>query len=136
MRSLNKTRGQRKKKRRFLYSWASIALLICIAFFLGYQTYELQKKRNVSLDKKMQASAELARYSKEEETLRSRIEELETPEGRERVIRERFNVVKDGEGVIYVIEEEQGIGANIILEKETADEENVWQLLKSFFGLR
>lgn len=107
-----------------------------MVLFLGYQTYELQKKRNVSLDKKMQASAELARYIEEEETLRSRIEELETPEGRERVIRERFNVVKDGEGVIYVIEEEQGIGANIILEKEVSDEEGIWRLLKSFFGLR
>lgn len=94
-----------KKRRRFIYSNASIFFLFLIVIFLGYQLFGLVEKRNISREKLNKAKEELREFQEAEVQLREQILELDTDEGRERTIRQRFNVTKENEGVIYVIEE-------------------------------
>lgn len=133
MNSLNKSRKKKQKKKRFIFSNTSIVLLTLVTIFLGYQVVGLQEKRNVSEEKRAEAEGELNRLVEEESSLRTRIEELQTLEGKEEAIRERFNVVKEGEGVIYIVEEDRAIGADIVLEEEK-EKEGPIEWLKGLFA--
>lgn len=128
-----KRNRKKRKARHFIYSNASIALLLVITVFLGYQVFGLHKKWSVSEVKRAEAVAELNSQIEEEESLRVRIEEIQTPEGRERAIRERFNVVKEGEGVIYVVEEDRSFGADIVLDREESEKSSFFEAIRSFF---
>lgn len=128
-----KRKRKKRKTRHFIYSNASIVFLLIITVFLGYQVFELHKKWNVSEMKRAEAVSALNLRIEEEKSLRERIDEIQTPEGRERAIRERFNVVKEGEGVIYVVEEDQSIGADIILNREEAEKSSFLESLRNFF---
>lgn len=127
--------GRRRKGRKyFIYSNASIVLLVFAVVFLGYQLIGLVGKRNLSQEKLDTTLAELQRYEKEEADLRERIEDLETEEGRERAIRDRFNVVKDNERVIYIIENEDyedspAMSASTVEATESGFWARVWSWL-------
>lgn len=114
----------------------SIVLLLVIALFLGYQVMGLVEKRNISEEKRAKAEAEYERYKRQEEDLRERTESLETEEGKERAIRERFNVAKEGEGVIYVIEEnETSYETEEEGTEEREEDRTFWGNVKSFFSV-
>lgn len=125
---------RKAKKRPLLYSGISIVVLIGIIFFLGFQVFDLREKRDLSEAKRAEAAAELERITRREAILRERNEALETPEGRERALRERFNVVKEGEGVIHVIEEDRPIGAGIVLEPPALEEKSFFEKILNFLG--
>ncbi|MEX0933633.1 MAG: hypothetical protein WDZ74_02655 [Candidatus Paceibacterota bacterium] len=134
MKTAFKRRKKKRKTRHFIYSNVSILLLVVVTVFLGYQVYGLHKKWSVSEIKRAEAALELNSQIEEEESLRERIEEIQTPEGRERAIRQRFNVVKEGEGVIYVVEDEPSIGTEIVLSKDMYEKRSFFEQLFSFFG--
>ena len=128
-----KRKRKKRKTRHFIYSNVSILLLVFITVFLGYQVFGLHKKWNLSETKRAEAVAELERQTAEEKSLRERIEEIQTPEGRERAIRERFNVVKEGEGVIYVVEEEESIGSDIVLDRAESEKKSFLESVRNLF---
>jgi cell division protein FtsB len=132
MQKVNRRR-KKKKSRGLMYSNWSVFLLCIVTFFLGYQVFGLHKKWSVSESKRAAAAAELHYYIEEEQSLRERIEQIQTPEGRERAIRERFNVIKEGEGVIYVVEEDNAFGSGIILDREPAEKKNLLESIRAFF---
>jgi len=135
MHNVNK-RWRRKKVRRLIYSNWSVLLLIIVTVFLGYQVTGLHKKWSVSELRRTTAGVELRYYTDEEQSLRERIEQIQTPEGREKAIRQRFNVVKPGERVIYVVEEDNTFGSDIVLDKEVVDEKGgFFDFLREFFRL-
>jgi len=127
------SKRRKAKKRPFLYSNIAIVILVCIVLFFGIQVFDLRDKRDVSEAKRAEAAAELDRVKREEADLRGRNEALGTPEGRERAIRERFNVVKDGEGVVHVIEDERPLGAGIVLEPPVLEEKSFFERVVRFF---
>lgn len=116
-----------------MYSNISIVLFLLLTIFLGYQVFNLQEKRNVSAFKRAEAKDVLDRHVAEEQDLRKEIDGLETPEGRDRAIRERFNVVKEGEGVIYVIEDEKPLGAEISIDDRLPEKKNFFEKIVHFF---
>lgn len=56
---------------------------------------------------------------------------LETPEGKERILREKYNVTKPGEGVVLIVDPEQSV---VDLEKNKPG--SWWQKLFAGLGLR
>jgi cell division protein FtsB len=125
---------RKARKRPFIYSGISIFVLVGIIFFFGFQVFDLREKRDLSEVKRAEAQAELERIKAEAADLRRRNEELGTPDGRERAIRERFNVVKEGEGVIHIIEEDRPLGAGIMmLEPPVLEEKSFFERIMHFF---
>ena len=93
-----------KKTRMFLYSpWFLTALGLASLFFLYSAFGTMQKSTETAKNKKL-AESQLASLASDEIRLRSDIESLKTEEGLEKVIRSRFNVTKEGEGVILVVD--------------------------------
>lgn len=100
------TRKQ-SQARRILYSWPVIGILLFVLAYGGWQTlraytnYQVVHKEYEALKKR---SEELAIKKENIENNRSL---LESNEGRERIIRERFDVQKEGEKTVIFIQEEK-----------------------------
>lgn len=98
-----RTRTQAKKN--IFHSWVFlVGLFLLLALFM--------RSAAASFDKKRQADRERERYEEQlrilqekKEDLSDTINNLQTPRGREGEFRKRFNVVKEGEKMIRIIEE-------------------------------
>ncbi len=88
----------------FLYSpWFLAVLGIASLFFLYGALSTMQKSRETAKNKKI-SEQQFASLQAEDVQLSKDIESLQTDAGLEKVVRSRFNVVKEGEGVILVVD--------------------------------
>lgn len=95
----------RKKLRDFLYSKITLAVLFAAFVFIAHGTYGLWLKNRETGKTLNVLKNELAELTAKENNLASRVDALRTDKGIEEVIREKFKVAKEGEGVIVVVDE-------------------------------
>lgn len=98
-------RTRKSPKKNLFHSWVFILIL---GFLLGV----FIKSTYASFLKRKQAEMERERYREQLENLETKrndlehkIENLNTERGREEEFRKRFNVVKEGETMIRIVEE-------------------------------
>ena len=103
-----------KKVKMFLYSHWFLSVLGIASLFFLYSAFSTMQKNRETLKNRKIAELHLEELKKEDFILNKDIESLKTNDGLERIVRSRFNVVKEGEGVIMVVD------APII--NETSDE--------------
>jgi len=95
-----------RKKRPFIYSWV---FLIFLGFILGislraaFASFSKKKHADIERDKYELRKEEIL---KKKENLEEKIESLKTDRGIEAELRGRFNITKEGETMIRVIENE------------------------------
>jgi hypothetical protein len=90
------------KKRKLLYTPVGITLLFILTLYIGYSVFELYGKYAEARDKKNTAAAALHDAENRRAQVQSELDKLSTDRGREEVIREKFNVTKEGEGVVVI----------------------------------
>lgn len=88
--------------RRWFYTWPAIGLLILFGLLLVRSTGQAWQKARRAEIERQQTAAELATLQQREDFLQSELAALRTESGVEAKIREKFPVVKLGEGVILV----------------------------------
>lgn len=110
---------------KLFYSWPFIFICLSIIVLLGW--YAFRSYQNYSL-----ARAEYERIKEEIQETESRTAELkkelallEDEKGRDRILRERFDVKKPGEEVVIIVEEKP--------QPPTANEVSVFESFKNFF---
>ncbi|PIR69192.1 MAG: hypothetical protein COU47_03760 [Candidatus Niyogibacteria bacterium CG10_big_fil_rev_8_21_14_0_10_46_36] len=129
MRQIFQTR-RKSPQRRILYSWPVIVILFLALGYVGrYTFYAYRNYREVE--------KEYQELQRREDDIASRIAGiqeglflLESDAGRERIIRERFDVQKDGEEVVIFIKDDA--------EEQTPPPSafhSVTSFLKNLFGL-
>ncbi len=96
------------KKRKLLYTPVGIALLFILTLYIGYSVFELYGKYAEARDKKNTAAAALYDAENRRAQVQGDLNKLSTERGREEVIREKFNVTKEGEGVVVIPGDETG----------------------------
>jgi hypothetical protein len=101
------------KKRKLLYTPVGIALLFILTLYIGYSVFELYGKYAEARDKKNTATAALLDAENRHSQVQSDLDKLSTERGREEVIREKFNVTKEGEGVVVIPGDETGTDQEI-----------------------
>jgi gas vesicle protein len=122
---------QRKKIRKMLTSRWAFGLLAFITVLLVRGAWGVHLKMKESEEALRKVHENLSTSIEREAQLSKSIESLKTPEGVEREIRGKFNVAKNGEEVIMIVDAKQNEQS---VESETpswADRFAVW--LKSFF---
>jgi len=100
---------QFQQKRRFqkiIYSSGAIVILVLVALFFFNSTWDVYRKAKETAEKRGQAQAELDKLKEQEEYLRSQIDRLSTEKGIEEEVRTKFNVAKEDEGVIVIVDGE------------------------------
>jgi len=96
---------EKRKIRRVMYSKVSIALLFVLAFFIGrsvYERYTVEREMAVKLEER---AKELDALKQRAALLEGKVEHLKNERGIEEELRNRFNVVKDGEQVVIILDE-------------------------------
>jgi len=99
-----------KEKRNEYKFWYSPFVLILIFFgliFFGYNIIGLIKENNKAIHKKEIILDEINDLNKREISLNENISKLETEEGKEEIIREKFPVVKQDEKMVTIVNGEE-----------------------------
>ncbi|MEA3399369.1 MAG: septum formation initiator family protein [Patescibacteria group bacterium] len=97
----------KKKENSFWYSPLMLVIFFLITVFLGYNIIDLIKKEKETNQKKNVILDESNALKEREEKLINDIAELQTEQGAEKAIREKYQVVKEGEGLIMIIDTEE-----------------------------
>ncbi|NQV88209.1 MAG: hypothetical protein HQ402_01460 [Parcubacteria group bacterium] len=96
-----------QKKRKIsqkLYSGITVIILVFVVVFLARASWDVFQKQKESEGDAKIVLERLNDLQNKEKTLRSQIEWLNTKTGTEEVIRQKFNVAKDGEKIVVIID--------------------------------
>ena len=125
-----KERFQRKIGfREVLFSRATLVILIIISVLLLFSLLNIVKKNKETVKNKELALTEIEELKQKEIDLQSAIGDLKTERGLEENIREKFRVVKEGEELIIIVDDEN---TNQSLE-QTEDGSRFVRFLKKLF---
>ena len=97
--------GKNKQKKR----WTNYLILLGLAIILVLvlrATWSLYQKNQSAMSNLRNSTERMAKLAEREAVLRDKIERLKTARGVEEEIRNNFPVVKAGEQVINIVEEE------------------------------
>ncbi|MBX2866683.1 septum formation initiator family protein [Candidatus Kaiserbacteria bacterium] len=107
---------EKRKIRSWLYSKTTIVILFILAILLSFSVYERFVVERKVAEKRAEREGDLLRLEERAAALEENIEHLESDRGLEEELRSRFDVAKEGERVIIIVD---------------SDEENVTKTLPS-----
>ena len=116
-------------KNNFWHSPIMLVVLLGIVLVFTYNIVGLIKKENETASKKELILSEINNLQKRESDLIKNIEELKTEDGTERAIRDKYQVVKDGEKMVMIVDEEKPK----LTEDEVKSEHSFWSWFKGLF---
>jgi len=122
---------KKRKIRRKIYSTTVVFILFVLVILLSISTWRLFRKNLESRTYAREAAAELAALEAREAELSEDLEFLQSEEGKDREIRKKFNVAKEGEEVVLLVDRK-----NPTTTAEQNDEgkwKKFWKGVKSFF---
>jgi cell division protein FtsB len=96
---------ERRRMRRFLHSRYAIAVLLVLCALLARGVWSVYQKYERSKELAQRTQGELAELEARQKTLSQLNASLETEQGKEREIRDRFGVVKPGERMVVVVDD-------------------------------
>jgi len=97
----------KKRFRRILYSRVTFVLVFILCVFVGRAAVSMYKSDSLTGEKRKIAEDELTAVRARENSLKAQIISLKTERGVEEELRGKFRVVKNGEGVIIVVDQEK-----------------------------
>ena len=103
-------------------------VLIGLFVLFTYSAISTYKNSKIAKQKTRQVESELEKLENQEKGLTQSINDMNTPFGVEKSLREKFGIIKEGEKAIIIIEEEPE-------QSEQAEEENkgFWGFLRNIF---
>ena len=100
---------QKKKKiKNMIYSKLALILILFILFLFVKATASFYQKEVESRNRKERAQNELLELQKRKENLENKINRLDSSVGVEEELRQRFDLVKEGEQTILLGDDKQG----------------------------
>ncbi len=118
---------QKRKIKKAVYSKLSLVVLVVFILFLLHSTYGIYVKERFSAKNLASVQKDYDNLKSREEMLNSEISRLQTEEGMEEDIRNKFSVAKPGEELVVIVDK----------ESSTTEKENevisFWQRLADFF---
>lgn len=118
---------QKRKIRSVLYSRVSIFLLFILFLYSLYSTFLVYKKRADSKMELFKLEKEYTDLQIKQNSVISQIEDLNSGEGIEREIREKFGVAKKDENLVMIVSEKPN-------KEKDKKETSFWQKVVSFLG--
>lgn len=120
---------RKKKVKKIMYSRTIIFGLFILLLFFIHATYGVYKKERITRINLEQVENEKANLDHRYQTLEKSVAYLQTDEGVESEIRNKFRAVKPGEQVAIIV--------NTDIKKETVVKKDMsfWMKIKDFFGI-
>ncbi|MBX4209526.1 hypothetical protein KW799_02455 [Candidatus Parcubacteria bacterium] len=96
---------ERRRLKRFLHSRYAIAALAVLCLLLTHAVWGAYQKYRKSGDISERIRSDVESLEARQASLSQSINALDTVEGREKEIRDRFGVVKDGERMVVLVDD-------------------------------
>src|SRR3990172_8407411 len=117
-----------KKLKGILFSKVTLLVLFVFSVILIILLIDIIPKEISTRRNKQTVLNQLNSLKDQSLALGSQIEKLKTNDGLEEKIREKFRVVKEGEGLIVIVDDQNS--SNVALTPKTA---SFWNFLKNLF---
>src|SRR3989344_2886416 len=117
---------EKRKLKRLLYSKAVLFVLLVTVLIFARGVWGIYQKERNAREKRAEAQSMLTELQKREASLEANIARLKTQKGVEEEIRSRFDVAKEGEHVLILVDAPQ--------EKKTEsprEPEGLWETIQS-----
>lgn len=118
---------QRQQLKKRIYSWPVIVILVIILFFVLNGTWGVFQKYRLSREALEVSQGKHEELEKKKESVLGDIEHIDTESGMEEELRVQFNVAKEGEQTIVIVDEEKKV-------EEVDEEESLVDKIRSWFG--
>ena len=116
--------GKEHKFKNLLYSKFTILIILILTVFLGMSVYErFTVERDMSA-RRIDAETDLRELRERKEVLEEKVEYLKDENGIDAEIRKHFDVAKEGEQVIIIVDGEDGIPPLVLPDPSV--EEKPW----------
>lgn len=116
--------GQKKSLETLLFNKLTLLILVIIALFLTQSVYERYQVERDMADRREVVEAEYAALEERRASLVEQVEYLEGDSGRESEIRQNFDVAREGEQVVIIVEDEAlPVEANVGIDPLVAPSE-------------
>ncbi len=96
---------EKRRIKSWLYSHTSIAVLFVFIIFMSISILERFEKEREMAAKRAESAAELKQMRERAATLGAKVREAESQRGLEAEIRDRYDVAKEGEQVVVIVDE-------------------------------
>lgn len=120
---------KKKQKSTFWHSPLFLGVLFVIFVLFSYNIIDLVSKARETSIKRDRELDRIEALRQREQSLSSSIERINTEEGIEEVIREKYKVVKPGEKEVIIVDEED----NSAILDNTKRERGLWAFIKRMF---
>jgi hypothetical protein len=96
----------KKNNYRFWHSPFALIIFFFVLVFFSYKMIDLFKKKNETEHKKELVLEEVNNLNNRKDLILEKIQRLETSIGEEEIIREKYQVVQEGEKMVIIVDEE------------------------------
>ena len=120
----------RKNTYNFWHSPLALLALFCLLVLFAYNMVGLIAKERETSKKKELVLAQIETLRAREKNISSDIAKLKTDEGVEETIREKYQVAKEGEKMVTIIDSEK---SSTDIESDPLENHSFWGWIKSLF---
>lgn len=113
-----------------MYSPLSLIILFLILIFVGKGFFGVYQKYSFSKDALAKSESELAVLKEKKDNIDQKIKNLETETGIEQEIRAKFDVAKEGERLVVIVDDKK---EETIVEEEKGIFGNFFTTIKGWF---
>jgi len=118
----------RSRRKKNIYPKATIIVLLVIALILARATWNVFIKNRETKENLVETVEYLDDLKKRGANIEEEIQDLSTERGIDREIREKFRVVKEGEGMIMLIDSPESYTAS-----STNEDKSLWSRVMDLF---
>lgn len=117
---------EKRKIKSWLFSKPAIILLLAASAFLATSVYDLYGKERATAKKHAERAAELAELIAHADALEAEVTYMQSERGIEEEIRDRFDVVKEGEQAVIILERRPATGTPSAAPEANNKGESPW----------
>ncbi len=128
-------RRNRTRTKSFLGSPITLILALVVLVFAARAAVKIHAKAGESAVRLAEATASLNRLETKEDSLKTRIADLSTPEGVEASIRQKYHAVEAGEEVAVIIDKDETASAAVLSTGTSTPTKGWWQRLLQSIGI-
>ena len=121
---------QKRKWKKVFYSYWTLLILLVILVVLSRAAFHVYLKYQDAALNESRAVKELADLQSREHTINSEVSRLKTVAGVEQEIRDKYQVTKNGERLIVIVDDPK----NSVQNQASVEGPGWWQKITNFFG--
>ena len=121
---------KKKSSNKFWYSPLMLMVFFIVLILFAYSMVGLIKKENETSKKKALILDEIKNLNQRKDELTKNINDLQTDQGKEQTIRDKYQVVKPGEKMVVIVDEDSTKQP----EENVSNSQSFWLWLKNLFN--